>query len=308
MTTEIKTAFAFPGAGVEPCGYENPFYRRHETLMKPYLTKASDFAHYDFVAALLGDAFCDLDERNSQVFAYAYGHATAMVYLRSHITPSCVAGYSLGVYAALSASGAFSYETGLEIVAQAFDIMKENCANPEFAMGAVVGLCSAEIAAMLSEPTTGSLVIANTNNKTCSIVCGLPHELEAFFSLAKTANVFSTKRLPVHLPYHHPVYMANASKRFAAYLLSVPLKDPIVPLVSSVNQALLRSAADCRAFIAANLCTPIHWQKVVETMHANRITTLYECGPGISLLQNGRFIDNDISYITIKKTVRSAAS
>jgi len=118
MTTEVKTAFAFPGAGVDPCGYEKPFYKRYESLMRPYLTKASEFALYDFVASVENNSFHDLDERNSQIFAYAYSHAAAMVYLRSHITPSCVAGYSLGVYAALSVSGVFLYETGLQIIAK----------------------------------------------------------------------------------------------------------------------------------------------------------------------------------------------
>ncbi len=308
MTTQPKIAFAFPGAGVDPCGYEKAFYSQYETLMKPYLDIASDFARFDFVQAVKREEISRLDEKNSQLFAFAYSHATAMVYLRSHITPSCVGGYSLGVYAALSATGVFLYETGLQIVAQAFDIMQKSCSSSEFAMGAVVGCASEEIRTLLENNAVGSLTVVNTNNKTCSILCGLPHELEMFFHIAKNANAFSVKRLPVRLPYHHPVYMAQASKDFAAYLRSVPCSDAIVPIISSVNQIPVRSAHECKSLLVTNLSTPIHWEKVVETMYSNHITTMYECGPGISLLQNGRFMDNDMSYITIKKTIRSALS
>jgi len=81
-----------------------------------------------------------------------------------------------------------------KLLQKAFDIMKENCATPVFAMGAVVGLSPEEIRMLLSDNSLESLAIVNTNNKTCNILCGLLHELETFLLLQKR---------PMHFPQNN---------------------------------------------------------------------------------------------------------
>lgn len=307
MTNELKTAFVFPGAAVEPCGAEAAFYAKHREVMRPFLVKASGAAGIDLEQTLDKGLLSELDERNSQLFTFAYSHAVAQAHRRAGVSPAAVAGYSLGIYAAITVSGALAFDQGLSVVGSVFDIMKEQCAGGAYAMGAVVGLTQSDTDRMVASGKFPSICRTNTNNETCGVFSGTKADIEAFFAEARTEGALSTVTFRVSIPYHHPKFIGGASARFVRVLEDFSFCDAAVPVISSIDQKPLVKAGDLVEFVVKNFSSPVHWQKVTETIAAMRVTTVYECGPGISLRQNGRFIPNRLRYITVKRATRSNA-
>jgi len=112
--------------------------------------------------------------------------------------------------------------------------------------------------------------------------------------------------LPVRIPYHHPVYLAETSAAFEKYCNMVKWEDPHFPVLSSVNCELLRSGKDLRDLTADNLKTPIHWHRTIETIVNTSIGSAVECGPGISLTQNARFVPGELHIVNVKNYMARA--
>jgi [acyl-carrier-protein] S-malonyltransferase len=304
MIDKPKIAFVFPGAAVEPCGAEAAFYEKHRETMAPFILKASEFAGVDLQECIAHGTLGVLNEKNSQLFTFAYSHGVACSHRQAGIEPAVAAGYSLGIYAAFSVSGAIGFDECLGIVALAFDIMKSQCAGGPFAMGAVIGLSQSDTDGLCASGKYPSVARTNTNNETCGVFSGTRDDLAQFFEGARALGALSIVEFKVSIPYHHPAYISEASRLFLRAIRPMAWRDAVVPIVSSIDQKLLTSANDLVEFLSKNLASPVHWQKVAETIAATGVTTAYECGPGISLCQNGRFIPNHLRYITVKKSIR----
>jgi [acyl-carrier-protein] S-malonyltransferase len=307
MITELKSAFVFPGAAVEPCGAEAAFYAKHRKVMRPFLVKASAAAGLDLEETMDKGLLAELDERNSQLFTFAYSHAVAEAHRAAGVSPAVVAGYSLGIYAAMSVSGALAFDQGLAVVGAVFDIMKDQCAGGAYAMGAVVGLTQSDTDRIVASGKFPTVCRTNTNNETCGVFSGTKADIEGFFEAARAEGALSTVTFRVSIPYHHPRFLGGASSRFVRALKDFSFDDAAVPVISSIDQKPLVKAGDLVEFIVKNFSSPVHWQKVTETIAAMGVATVYECGPGISLSQNARFIPNRLRYVTVKKAIRRDA-
>jgi [acyl-carrier-protein] S-malonyltransferase len=303
MIDKSKIAFIFPGAAVEPCGVESAFYTKHRGIMEPFLAEASTHTDVDLVESLEKDLLGKLDERRSQLFTFAFSHGVAMTHRQAGIAPAALAGYSLGIYAAVSVSGALAFSECCGMVGQAFDIMKKHCKGEEFAMGAVVGLSHAETQRLCASGKYPSVCHTNTNSETCGVFSGKKDEIGMFFEDALAQGALSTVLFNVTIPYHHPQYLAEASREFLGNIKGLSWHDAGVPIISSIDQKPLVKSGELVEFIAKSLASPVHWHHVVQAIAAMGAATLYECGPGISLAQNGRFIHNGLRYITIKKAL-----
>jgi [acyl-carrier-protein] S-malonyltransferase len=304
MIDKSKNAFIFPGAAVEPCGAEADFYVKNREIMGPFLVEASKVAGVDFIESLDKGLIGSLDERSSQLFTFAFSHGVAMAHQQAGIVPVALAGYSLGIYAAVSVSGALAFGECCSVVAVAFDIMKRHCSGQEFAMGAVVGLSHEETQRLCVSGKYPSVCHTNTNNETCGVYSGKKDEIGKFFEDARTQGALSTVLFNVTIPYHHPLYLSEASQEFLGKIRGLSWCDAGIPVISSIDQKPLVKFGDLVDFITMSLASPVHWHHVVQVIAAMGVATVYECGPGISLSQNGRFIHNGLRYITIKKALK----
>ena len=76
----MKTAYAFPGVGVPPCGAEGRFFEAHRATMAPLLEQASERAGIDLVGPLVAGEADRLPDRTQQFFTYAYSVGVAEVF------------------------------------------------------------------------------------------------------------------------------------------------------------------------------------------------------------------------------------
>jgi [acyl-carrier-protein] S-malonyltransferase len=296
----LRAAFVFPGAGVPCCGAEVELFSRHEAFLAPFLEEASRRAGIDFATALANGAVDATPDRERQLFTYAFGAGLAELLCSRGIEPALTAGYSFGVYGALFGAGAISFEQGFDLLERAYAVMAEETASTDAGMGVVVGLEEEEMRTVLCDPAFFELVLANSSGDTCHVLSGPKPALALALEAALRAGALSAKTLPLSIPYHHPAILGRASSRLRPFLDGVALCTPRCPIISSIDQRALLGAAEIRDFVASNLSTPIAWVRVVAKLSALGATSAIECGPGISLSQNARFIEGALPHVSVR--------
>ncbi len=299
------TAFAFPGVAVKLAGPEARFHHRHATCFSDYLDAASAFAGRNLVD-LLDDQQPDrFDDRERQFFTYAFSCGMADVIRSAGLWPELLGGYSFGIYAATVASGAIDFETGLHVLDRAYRVMAAALPLEPCGMGVVVGFSRDEVSAMLQGGRFHDVVLTNTNSDTCQIVSGPQTSLGEFLTHAVSREALTAELLDVAIPYHHPTILAGVTPPFAEFLSELPIADPQVPIISSINLERLTDRAGVIDFLARNLSSPINWRQVVGAFVDRGIERVIECGPGISLSQNRRFMPFDrLDYANVKNAQR----
>jgi [acyl-carrier-protein] S-malonyltransferase len=296
MNENGKTAFAFPGMGIRLTGFELAVFCRHEADMRPFFDEASTIAAIDLAGVLKNNTVGELDDRNSQIFTYTFSAALSVVCRKNGTIPAYVAGYSFGYYAALFTAQTLPFKEILTLACRAFDIMAERCNGKNYGMATIIGLTLAEI----DELNNGKVAVVNINSDACVIVAGSVPELVALCAQAVRLGAIKAELLPVRIPYHHPGVLAAASDTLRAYLTTFAWQQPVIPVISSVDNSLLTSTADIIDYTARHLCTPLNWLTTMGRLHSLGVTRIVECGPGISLSRHGQFMPFDISYVNVK--------
>ncbi len=299
-------AFAFPGVGVRLCGHEEAFWSRHRPVMTPFLEEASRFAGVDLVDELRRDQKGDdvLGEREAQLFTYAFNCAVAAVYLRHGLRPQLLAGHSMGLYSALTTAGVIEFSEGLVIVERAYQVVTAACPGGEGSMAVVVGLNNDDIDELLTLPCSASVRLVNSNNDTTKIFAGRRIELASFVEAADDADALKARLLPVSSPYHHPELLNGAVLEFERFLRGYSWKSARRPIVSSIDQRLLSEGEDLLQLTARNIATPIDWERVMQSVIDEGTSTVFECGAGLSLTQNGRLMPASPVFINVKNVRR----
>jgi [acyl-carrier-protein] S-malonyltransferase len=295
-----RVAFVFPGAGVELSGVEAELCARHADVFGPFLDEASDRARIDFCGALARGTVDGIPDREKQCFTYAFGAAFAALLRTRGIEPVATAGYSFGVYAALFGAGAVTFTQGLDILERAYGLMADDCAAAEHGMAIAVGLTEREVREVLLGERCAALALASTNSEACHVVSGPRVALDAALEAFSARDAISARLLPVAIPYHHPRLLGRASERLRDFLAGVGIAATRCPVVSSIDQRALTAPDEIADFVAANVATPISWLRVLAALAALGAHVVAECGPGISLSQNARFVEGAPPHVSLK--------
>jgi len=300
MAMDGKYAFAFSGIEPEIDEYAIQFYQRHKSIFDIYLQPASDFINTSLQNFLEEQSKQSMDPFTNQIMTYTYGVAMSGILQTKNIQPTMVAGFSLGVYAALASSEIVSFYDGLKMVKKAFELMTDSSRQGNYGMSAIVGLTEESIQKLIAASGLDSIERANTLSETCAIYSGEKHELEILSNAARAESCLNAVSLDVSIPYHHCRLLKNATDDFAGFLDTLEWKKPSIPVISSMTRTLLYDTPPLKNFIAQNLSQPINWQKVIEKIDAENNQFIVECGPGLTLTRNGRFIEADLKYINVK--------
>ncbi len=172
--------------------------------------------------------------------------------------PDFLAGHSLGEYNALHASGAFSFEDGIRLIAKRGELMSHVLNG---AMGAVIGLAASEIRAILDLHNLAEVHMANYNSPHQTVVSGMEADIEkskevlenkgAIFVLLNTSGAF------------HSPYMLAAKEEFAQYLENFSFSKPKIPVVCNVN-ARPYQQVEIAFQLANHLTYPVRWSQSIS--------------------------------------------
>ena len=298
---ELRSAFAFPGVGVKPSGREGGFFERYASVMSPYLEAAGLQADADFPRAVADDrAASAWSELQHQLFAYAFNVAVAEVYLHRGLRPSFLAGHSLGLYSALTVGRVLPFRQGLSLVVEAYRLACAACPARDGGLAVVVGLEARDIDRLIRQQSRDSLCRVNANNELTHVVAGQQAEVARFVAVAREAGALRTHCLPVAVPYHHPEMLASVPAEFRPFLHQFDWAPPTAPILSTIDGQLCTNGEELLELTARNIATPINWQGVVDTLIELQVQCIFECGPGVTLSQLGRFHQGTPPWINLK--------
>ena len=297
-------AILFPGIGVKPFGKERDFFLRYRTTIQPYLEAASESVKIDLVQSLENQTTFEEDQPAREVFAYSFSCGTFDVLRRLGLTPSYLAGHSLGVYAALVAAEAIDFPTGLRITVKALKLGKTCCPEKKFGVVVIIGLDHKNVLDIIAERNYSSINLANLNNNCSGVYVGLQHETDALLTIAEQLGAIKTIRLRIDNPYHHPGFMEGTAREFRSFLGEMGWRRPSCPVLSALDHTICDTVESLIDMTTANIAQPIHWPGVLGKLHTLGIESVIECGVGVSLSQHARFIEPAPRHYNLKNLRR----
>ena len=238
------------------------------------------------------------DTRYTQPALVTCGLAARAALLdRVQPTIACVAGHSVGEYAAIVAAGAVTLEDGVRLAARRGELMAAQGVTG--GMAAVIGLDRERIEAVIADvarPT--ELVVANDNAPGQIVISGTEDALDAAEPALRGAGARRVIRLNVSGAFHSPA-MAPVVDDLATALHAVEWRDASVPVVANATAEPLTDATRIRSGLAEQVRSPVEWVASIRRMAADGVDTFVECGPGATLVGMVRRIAPDATALAV---------
>jgi [acyl-carrier-protein] S-malonyltransferase len=194
--------------------------------------------------------------------------------------PALMAGHSLGEYTALTAAGALTLEDAVTLVRFRASAMQEAVPVGVGAMAAILGLSDDDVRRACAESADSEVVEpVNFNAPAQVVIAGHKAAVERACDAAKRLGAKRALILPVSAPFHSSL-LQPAATRLREYLMSVRLVAPAVPVVNNVDVARESEAARIVDALARQAASPVRWVETVQSLAAQGITHVVECGPG----------------------------
>lgn len=271
-----RTAFLFPGQGSQHEGMGLDFSASFDSAKNLYQRAQS----------LLGWSILDLsqpdkkDDLNVTLFTQpAIYTLSCIIANRLHeagVNPTLTAGHSAGEFAALTAAGAWDFETGLMVIAERARLMHET-ATPG-AMAAVLGLSPEEVQSACLEWKNGIVCAANYNSPKQTVITGEPDAVAGIVPVLKEKGAKRVIPLKVSGAFHSPL-MKEAQVKFNEFLKDIPINNLTIPWISNNTGRPVQDATVVRELLVKQFCEPVRW---IDTMIyvVGHCDISIEIGPG----------------------------
>jgi [acyl-carrier-protein] S-malonyltransferase len=190
------------------------------------------------------------------------------------------AGFSVGEYSAMGASGVLDLPDLLGLVRERARLMQQAAEATPGAMYAVLGLDDSVLQEVLSRPAyIGKVYAANFNCPGQVVIAGLAESCDACAEELKTAGARRLTRLRVNAAFHTP-FMADAARELARYAEKLTFRKPGGPFYCNPAGSLFDDSQSWPAYLARQMSSPVRWSQEVSHLHEDGCTTWLEFGPG----------------------------
>jgi [acyl-carrier-protein] S-malonyltransferase len=93
--------------------------------------------------------------------------------------------------------------------------------------------------------------------------------------------------------------MQPAVEKMARRLEQVTINIPKIPVLHNIDITVKTEAIAIRQALSAQIDHPVHWIKTIQTIAAEGITHIFECGPGKVLTGLNKRISKEIKSLPI---------
>lgn len=267
-------AYVFAGQGSQYKGMGEGLFDEFPELTQ----KADEILGYSIKDLCLNDSEGKLS--NTAYTQPALFVVSVLSYLKdlkdAESKPDYLAGHSIGEYAALCASGAIDFETGVRLVQKRGELMAKAAGG---GMAAVVGLTKEEVEQTLKDSGCTQVDIANMNTPKQIVLSGKMKDIEGLAeAFTSNLNCRMYKVLNVSGAFHSR-YMQDALDEFRKFLNKVEIKKMEIPVISNVYARPYKEK-DFHETLAIQLVSSVQWTDSIRYLMAKGVEDIKAAEPG----------------------------
>ena len=290
-----KTAFIFPGQGVQKAGMGKDFYENSE-LAKAVYDKATDLLQIDMKALCFEENDkLDLTEYTQAALVTTCLAMTKVVEEKG-LTPDVTAGLSLGEYCAISVAGGMAEEDAIRLVRTRGILMQNTVPDGEGGMAAILGLSAEAVEAGIQD--ISGVTVANYNCPGQIVITGEGKAVEQAAEVLKAAGAKRAVMLNVSGPFHSPM-LKKAGEELEKEMEHMTFTELQIPYVTNVTAEYVSDISQTKTLLEEQVASSVRWQESMEKMIAEGVDTFVEIGPGKTLAGFMKKIDKSVKMYNI---------
>ena len=277
-----KIAFLFPGQGSQYQGMGKNLLEAHPEIKKIF-NEGDEALGFSMTRLILEGPEEELKKtENTQpallITSMAYFH----VLKKLDVTPSIVAGHSLGEYSALVANGVLDFSTACKLVRKRGQYMQEAVAEGKGAMAAFLGLSEGvakELIHDVQKRHQGILGIAGCNSPGQIVLSGDRLLVEKACERAPSFGAKRATLLKVSAPFHCSL-MKPAEEKLQLDLKECTFGHMKHPYVANADAKTYENSQTVFTLLLEQVCKPVLWEQSMINMWNEGTRTFLEVGPG----------------------------
>jgi [acyl-carrier-protein] S-malonyltransferase len=213
------------------------------------------------------------------------------------ISPSIMAGHSLGEYSALYAAGVFDFAVGLKLVQERGRAMNAAATAHPGAMAAIIGLPAAQVEEICKNSSDASSLCApaNFNTESQIVISGDAAAVAKAMARATEQGAPKVVALNVSGAFHSPL-MSPAAQTMGRVIESAAFNDARVSVITNVDAQKTTQAADFKTKLVAQIDHAVRWHGSMLKILEENVEMYIEVGSGRVLSTMAKKLDR-------KKTV-----
>lgn len=294
-----KTAFLFPGQGVQTIGMAKELYENIPEC-KEILDRSEEILNMPIKQMMFeGPEDLQTATENAQPIILVASLMALKALEINGIEADYCAGLSLGEYGALIYGGALSLEEGLLLIKERGRIMGSALPEGLGTMAAILKLDDEKIQELLKRASEFGVVEgANFNCPGQVVISG---ENKAVAEAVKIAEELGGRGIPLKVsgPFHSSL-LEPASEEFYNTIKTVEIKKSNKTVYSNVKGLPYEAEDDIKDLLKKHIRSSVFFEKTIRHMLENGVDTFIEVGPGKALRGFVRKIDRSAKLLGVE--------
>ncbi len=292
-----KTAFCFPGQLQERPLLDNHHSLKEDVYFKELVEKTFRQTKFNLLHfSLEGED----QEEDLSLKLQLSTYLLSMVYFyrlkSSGWNPDLLAEHSMGMYAALVAAEAISFEEGLYITETIGRLLKREGKLHRGAMASLIGLTLEEVQKICQDLDGFQLTIANYNGSRHFVISGEEDGVEQAISLALSRKAISATRLAFNTALHSPS-LYSLREEIIEILKDIKVQPLKVPILNHWTIKPLKKE-EVKDFLSQEIGRPVYWIRCVEKMVREGFRHFVEVGHEATLSKLIRWINREVEVFS----------
>ncbi len=275
-------AVIFPGQGAQVVGMCRDIANECEAA-RLIFEQANDILGFDLASLCFNgpaEKLAQTDIQQPAIFVASAAIWEAYKQRRGGVDEfSFAGGLSLGEYTALYVAGCFTFEDALRLVRKRGELMQAAALATPSGMISLIG-ADEESANKLCDRAreNGVLAPANFNCPGQIVISGDQSACDRALTLAEEFGVRAIS-LTVAGAFHSPI-MASAAQGLKAALAETVISPATIKVIANVDAAYYTDTDGIRTSLEHQVTLPVLWQRCMEQMIDDGVTSFVEIGPG----------------------------
>ncbi|WP_212004577.1 non-ribosomal peptide synthetase/type I polyketide synthase [Chitinophaga sp. HK235] len=286
MNRSGKIAWLFTGGGSQYWNMGRELYR-HNAVFKRIIDHCDVFLQSSLNISLTALLYeMEMEAANEllqkmiylQPALYAISCALAEMWKSWGISPSIVAGHSLGEYAAAYVAGVFSLDDGLTLVTERARLMQEG-----EGYGSMATVFAAEVIVAAAIRQYGKdLAIAAVNGPELTVISGKKSAVSAALQSFGKEGI-NSRELLIAQASHSPL-MEPVLEPFYKVANRITYHTPSLQMISNITGKVVTDEVTRASYWCDHIVQPVQFSESIKTIKALDTDILMELGPQPNLL------------------------